>query len=84
MRRHHELPIRLAPIRGDLRQEFVRCDPGRGGQLRLFADLRADDLRDLRRHRHPALVLGHIQIRLIQRQRLHQIRMPQEDLAYLA
>ena len=45
--------------------------------------LRADDLRDLRRHRHPALVLGHIQIRLVQRQRFHQIRMPQENLAHL-
>jgi len=69
---------------GDLRQDLVRGDPGRGGQLRLFADLRADDLRDLRRHRHPALVLGHIQIRLIQRERFHQLRMPQENLAHLA
>ncbi len=84
MRWHHELPIRLAPIRGDLGQELVRRDPRGRRQLRLLADLRADDLCNLRRHRHAALVLGHIEIRFIQRQRLHQLRMPQENLAHLA
>jgi hypothetical protein len=34
----HELAVRLAPVAGDLRQELVRRDACRGGELRLFAD----------------------------------------------
>src|SRR5438874_10395981 len=49
--RDNELSVRLAVVRGELRQELVVGDAGGGGQTRLAQDFRSDHGRDLSRAR---------------------------------
>ena len=79
LRRDDEQPIRLPLVGGHLRQELVVGHPGRCGQVGDGLDLRADLLGDLGRDLHSLDVLGDVEIRLVERQRLDQGSVLGED-----
>src|SRR3546814_2596106 len=68
----------------DLGHELVRRHARRGGQSGFFADGVADGLRGGSGGGQPAAVCTDIEIGLVQRQRLDQVGVAVEDLAYLA
>ena len=78
----HEKPIGFAPVRGDLREKLVRRDAGRRGQRELLADRSADRFGNRGRGRQIRLRLGDIEIGLVERERLDEIGMAQQDLAH--
>ena len=79
LRRDDEQPVRLAVVGGQLGQELVVGDPGRGGQRRLGLDAGPDALRDLGRGGDALQVLGDVEIGLVERERLDQRRVLGED-----
>ena len=78
-----ELAVGLAVIGGQFRQKLIVRNARRGGQLGSFQDGRADFAGDPRRLRDGFAVGGHVEIGLVQRQRLHQGRVLGEDTANL-
>ena len=77
--RHRELSVGLAMVRREFRQEFVVRYARRCRQPGLRQNARADFLGGQPGGRDPAPVGGHIQIRLIKRQRLDEIAIVGED-----
>src|SRR5207248_10517699 len=75
LRRDDELSVRLAVVRGELRQELVVGDAGGGGQIRLAQEFCSDDGCDLRRARDALDVFSDVQIGLIERQWLNDFRV---------
>ena len=81
--RDHGQAVRLLPARGDLRQELVGRDAGRRGQPGGLADLLLEPPRHGHAERFAPRVLGDVEIRLVERQRLDQRRdlaVEREDL----
>ena len=78
-----EQPVRLAVVRRELCQELVVGHPRRGGQARLLADGRPDFLRNRRRRTSIHHRRCHIEIGLVERQRLNERRIACEDGADL-
>ena len=83
VRADHEQAVGLAPVRGDLGQELVRRDAGRGGELRLLADRGADRLGGRGGGGQAGLGRGDVEVGLVERQRLDQVGVAREDLAHL-
>ena len=75
-----EEPVRLAVIRGELRKELVIGDARRGRQLRFGADPCPDLFRNPGRRDDPFEVLGDVEIRFVERQRLDDRRVFRQDL----
>ncbi len=84
LRRDDEQSVGLAVIGGELGQELVVGDAGRSGEAGFGADRRADFLGDPRRRGDSARIFGHVEIGLVQRQRLDERGVPREDGADLA
>jgi hypothetical protein len=63
-----EQPVRLVVVGGQLGQELVVGDPGRGGQRRLGLDAGPDALRDFGRGGDSLQVLGDVEIGLVERE----------------
>ena len=76
-------PVRLPPARGDLRQELVGGDSGRGGQAGLLADLLLQALGDRRGQRLGPRVLGHVEVSFIEGERLDRRRHGPEQREHL-
>ena len=72
LRRDDELAVGLALVRGELGEELVVGDAGRGGEAGLREDAGADLLGRRRRGGDAAPVLGHVEIGFVERQRLDQ------------
>ena len=79
LRRDHGQPVGLLPARGDLRQELVGRDAGRGRQAGGGADLRLEPPRDVHAERLAPGVLGDVEIGLVERQRLDERRDRAEE-----
>ena len=77
------LAVRLAVVGGELRQKLVVGDAGGCVEAGHLLDLGADRERDVARQRNPLQVLGHVEIGLVERQRLDDRRVLGEDLADL-
>ena len=82
-RRHHAQAVRLVLVAGKLGEELVVGDPGRGGEAGLGADPGADLLGDDGGDADPLQVLGDVEIGLVERERLDQLRIVGEDRADL-
>jgi hypothetical protein len=82
--RDDELAVWLSLVGGKLGEEFVVGDAGGGGQACFAQDFRPDQPRDLRCDRNALDVLGDIQIGLIKREGLDDVRMLGEDRADLS
>ena len=70
--RHDGEPVGLLPPRGDLRQELVGRDTRGGGQSRRGTDLFLEAPGDVDGERFVPRVLGDVEVRLVERERLHQ------------
>ncbi len=79
LRPDDEQAVGLLPVGGDLGEELVRRDAGRGGEGGLFADLAPDDARRLGRGREAGELLGDVEVGLVERQRLDERRVAKED-----
>ena len=79
-----EQPVRLVLIGGKLGEEFVVGNAGGGRQPGLGADVGADHLGDIGRERDVAVVLGDVEIGLVEAQRFDQRGVAGEDIADLA
>ena len=75
----HKQAIGLIQIRGDLGQEFIRCNPGRGGQLQLATNIGPDRLGHARRAPLIQGGIGNIEIGFIQRQGFNPVGVALED-----
>jgi hypothetical protein len=84
LRRDDELAVGLAVIGRQLGQELVVGDAGRGGEAGLGEDAGADLAGDVGGERHVLEVGRDVEIGLVERQRLDQRRVLQEDRADLA
>ena len=82
MRLNDKQAVRLLPIGRDLCQELVRRYPSGSCEVQFLVDLLTDHLRDPRRRGQFHLVLGHVEIRLVERQRFDQVGMPLKDFAH--
>src|SRR3989441_8577287 len=78
---NHEESIRLPPVRSEFGQKFVWRHASRRCQTQFLADLLTNCACNTRSGWQAGLILGNVEIRFVQRQRLHQIRVPLEDLA---
>ena len=78
--RDDEQPVRLAAGRRQLGDELAARHPDRAGDALLVGHPVADQLADLGRPAEPADGPGHVEERLVQRQRLDQRRHRPEDL----
>jgi len=67
-------PVGLLPAGRDLGEELVGGDPGRRGQSDVRADPLLESPCDRRRERLTPRVLGHVEVRLVERQRLDERR----------
>ena len=84
LRRDDEQAVRLPVIGREFCQEFVVGDPGGRRKARFGADFRPDFLGDLCRRRDPFQIFCHVEIGLVQRQRLDDRRVFGEDRPDLA
>ncbi len=82
MRLNDEQAIGLLPIGCDLRQEFVGRHASGSREIQLFAYLLTNHLRDARRCWKLHLVLGHVEIGFIERQRFDEVRMPLKNCSH--
>ena len=82
-RGNHEQPVGLAVVGRQLCKELIVGHPGRGGQTRLQADACPDFFRDRSRRASIHQRRGHIEIGLVQRQRLSDQRVACKDGADL-
>ena len=76
---YHTEPVGLTIVGGNLRQKLAIADTCRGGQLRGLADALLDLTGDVDSHADAALVLRHIEKRLVERQGLYQVGIVVED-----
>ncbi len=83
LRRDDEQAVRLAVVGGQLREELVVGHAGGSGQTGLPADRGPDFLCDRGRRASVHQRIGHVEIGLVQRQRLDQRRVACEDGADL-
>ena len=79
LRRDDEQAVGLPLVGRDLREELVVGDAGRRGQPGLGADPRPDLLGDRGGRGDPLQVLGDVEIRLVERERLNERRVLGED-----
>ena len=75
--------IGLVLIRRELGGEFVVADPGRRSQSCRLADAGADLGGDRGRRTETAGIVGDVEVRLVERQRLGEVRVVGEDRAWL-
>ena len=75
-------PIGLAPVRGELCQEFVWRHARRGSQVQFLTDLLTDCARYKRCSEKAGLVLGDVQVSFIERQGLDQFGVTLEYLPH--
>ena len=78
VRLHLELPVWLVQVARDLGHQFVRPNPGRGGQFRFAKNQVADDLGERARR---AGMCADIEISFIERERLDQRREAMKNSA---
>ena len=83
-RLNDEEAVGLAPVGGDLGEEFVGRDSGGRGEMQLVADLAADGAGDLGCGGQAAFVFGHIEVGFVEGERLDEIGVAAEDVAGLA
>ena len=79
-RRDDGQAVGLLPRRCDLREKLVGCDPGRRREPDRLANLGLQPLRYDAAERLAPRVLGHIQVRLVERQRLDERRNGAKEL----
>lgn len=77
------LSVRLVQVARHLRQELAVGDAGRGIEAGHLLDAGADDGGDLGGDRNILLVLSDVEIGLIERERLDEVRVLGKDLADL-
>jgi hypothetical protein len=82
-RADHAQPVGLVLVAGELGEELVVADPGAGGELRLGADALADQLGDARGRADAEQVLGHVEVGLVEAERLDVRGERAEDRANL-
>ena len=70
--RHHDEPVGLLELGGDLGHELVRGEPGRRGQLGLGADPLLDQPNRVERGAEERLGSGQVDERFVDRHGLHQ------------
>ena len=75
---HFELSVRLLQVARDFGHELVRTDPGRCGQLRLAINQPPNDLRQWPGR---ARVRRDVEIRFVERERLHERGEAMQDFA---
>ena len=80
LRRDDVLAVRLAVVGGELRQKLVVGDAGRSVEAGYLLDLRTDRQRDVPRQRNALQIFGHVEVGLVQRQRLDDRGVLREDL----
>ena len=83
LRGDDRLPIRLVQVARHLREELAIGNAGRGIETGDLLDAGSDDRCDLGRDRNAPLVLGDVEIGLVQGQRLDQVGMLGEDFTDL-
>ena len=69
--RHDPEAVGLARVGGDLRDETVRADSDGDGKTALLADAASDLLRERAGRRERPEMVGHVEVRLVQRDGLH-------------
>ena len=79
VRGNHEQTVGLAPVTGDLGQKLVGGHPGRHGDMQLIGHAPADILGDARGTAGKVRAVGHVQVSLIQGQRLDQLGVITQD-----
>ena len=84
LRRDHAQAVGLVLVGGELGDELVVADAGRGGEAGLGADPAADLLGDRAGDAEPVPVLGDVEIGFVEAQRLDQVGVIGEDRADLA
>ena len=84
MRPDHEQSIGFFPVGGNLRQKFVRGDACGSGELRLVANLASNGLRRFGRRRNSGQLLSHVEVGLIERERLDERRVTMKNVADLS
>ena len=83
LRQNGELTVGFAPVAGDLGEHLVRGNACRSRQAGLLQDLRPDFLGDIPGVTPPSRGSGHIQVGLIEGERLHQWGVVIKDLTDL-
>jgi len=65
-------PVRLVHVGGNLGYKFIGTDPGRGGEARLLVDFLTDAVGQQYSGGTPLFGIGHVEVRLVQGQRLNE------------
>ena len=82
VRLDHEQAVGLAPVGGDLGEEFRGRDAGRRSEIGFLANLRADRFGDRGGRIERGLRFGDVEIGLVERERFDEVGVAQHDLAH--
>src|SRR5262249_37759326 len=84
VRLNHKESVRLAPVRGDLREKLVWRDSRRRSEVQFFSNLAPNHHCYTSGRGQTQLVLRHIEVGFVERKRLNQIRVPRKDFSHRA